>query len=527
MQDRISELFDRDNVSAGAATAPAFDAATQRLDPDILSLLQLYLDQSSPIRSIVAVGCHAFPGESGSGAVLLRTEVDRGGLAVAPRFPIQPLGRAPDGVPAHTLDSLGRRARELCGGSAGDDLLLLPAQNLDAMMTPLADEFGFRAVTVLLPEAPAQLRDGDDWKLQRSLFDRGLVAIGSVEVGGIEARCFLTSDAVRSPNRLNGASRGQITMSGLGSNGRFANQLFQYAYVRLYALRHGLTAAVPDWEGRALFDLQDPFCTGVALPQLSFKGFTEDDLLLWEADDPPIDIDLLGYFQEIPECWQSHRPLLRRMFELSAEHQNAVDAWHNELTRGGQRTLVAIHVRRGDYRSFDIPWFRLVPEDWYLDWLRAIWPTLYEPLLHVATDEPDAILPQFNQFELVAGTIGSPVPQLPEHVRDFELLRRADYLAICNSSYSRMAAILAPSTQECFLPSFQKQCFVPYEPWIDPGFWARFADKPPDTPLRSGRQRRSTLIANDGDAVVHARTRPAIFVDVSDLLLYLLYHPTL
>jgi glycosyltransferase involved in cell wall biosynthesis len=315
-------------------------------------------------------------------------------------------------------------------------------------------------------------------------------------------------------------------MSSLGSNGRFANQLFQYAYVKLYALRHGLTAAVPDWEGRALFDLQDPFCTGVALPQLSFKGFTEDDLNLWEIDDPPIDIDLLGYFQEIPECWQSHRPLLRRMFELSAEHQNAVEAWHNKLTRGGERTLVAVHVRRGDYRGFDMPWLRLVPEDWYLDWLRAIWPTLCDPLLFVATDEPDAILPRFNEFEPISA-IGSPAQQLPEHVCDFELLRRADYLAICNSSYSRMAAILAPSTQKCFLPAFQKQCFVPYEPWIDPGFWARFAENPLATPLRGGRQRQATLIANDGDAVVHARTRPAIFVDVSDLLLYLLYHPTL
>ena len=66
-----------------------------------------------------------------------------------------------------------------------------------------------------------------------------------------------------------------------------------------------------------------------------------------------------------------------------------------------------------------------------------------------------------------------------------------------------MAAILAPPSQKCFLPSFPAQCFELYEPWIDPGFWARFADS-----------RRDNAPA-------------AIFVDVSDLLACLLNHETL
>jgi hypothetical protein len=66
-------------------------------------------------------------------------------------------------------------------------------------------------------------------------------------------------------------------------------------------------------------------------------------------------------------------------------------------------------------------------------------------------------------------------------VRDFEVLRRADYLAICNSSFPRMAAILAPPEQRCFIPSFTTQAFEPYEPWIDPAFWARFGPFPPDS----------------------------------------------
>src|SRR5512140_3166357 len=136
-----------------------------------------------------------------------------------------------------------------------------------------------------------------------------------------------------------------------------------------------------------MYGLADPLCAGPALPQLNFNGFTDDDLRLWEVDEPPINIDLWGYFQETPECWRRHRPLLRRLFSPPADWQNSVEAWWNALTRGGQRSLIALHVRRGDYRTHTLPYFQFVPEQLYLDWLRKIWTTLSDPLLFVATDE--------------------------------------------------------------------------------------------------------------------------------------------
>jgi glycosyltransferase involved in cell wall biosynthesis/capsular polysaccharide biosynthesis protein len=516
MRDPIVELSHGDHPAGGIATSPALNAPAKNLDPGLISLLQLFLDQASPIRSIVALGCPTLRDDNRDEPVLFRVVADRGGISAVHSLP--PSGRGSDGLQKYTHESLGRQAHELCGEFAGDDLLLLPEQLLDAMMTRLDHDFGFRAVAVLSA-------NGNGWRLQRSLFDRGLVGIGSVQIGGIEARCFLSSDAIRSPNQLVGVSRGQITMAALGRNGRFANQLFQYAYVKLYALRHGLTAAFPDWEGRALFGLKDPGCAGLALPQLVFNGFTDDDRHLWELDDPPADVDLWGYFQEIPECWRRHRPLLRRMFELSVEDQNSIDVWHNDLTRGGKRTLVAVHVRRGDYRGNGLPWLRLVPEEFYLDWLRTTWQTLCDPLLFVATDEPKEILQRFKEFAPISAT-GS-LQHLPAHVRDFEILRRADYLAICNSSFSRMAAILAPSIQRCFLPSFQMRCFTPYEPWIDPGFWARFAEDTRSRPLRSERQRQPALTAKGESASISQSLEPTIYFDVSDLLLYCLDHPTL
>src|SRR5262249_48960436 len=117
----------------------------------------------------------------------------------------------------------------------------------------------------------------------------------------------------------------------------------------------------------------------------------------------------------------------------------------------------------------------MVPENWYLAWLRNIWPQLRNPLLFVATDEPDVIRPVFKEFESVSATFEGAGQLLPDFLRDFEILRRADYLALCNSSFSRMAAILACSTQKCFLPTFREERFLPYEPWLDPDFWERVA----------------------------------------------------
>ncbi|HTX33566.1 MAG TPA: glycosyltransferase 61 family protein [Bryobacteraceae bacterium] len=512
------------NSKPAAPGAPSIDAAWQLLPPDIPSLLRPFQAQSAPPRSIVTLDSHHL-------AVLLRlvTHPDHP-PAIFAQEPIHPAGRNSAETPSHTLAGLARQAYDLSGPLPGDDLLLLPAPLLDQMLTPLADDFSFRAVAALLPPSPDPLAAEIARQLRRSLFDRGLVCIGAAQAMGSKALCFLAGDAVRSWQNLDADSRGHVTFTTLTEGGRFANQLFRYAYARLYALRHGLTAAFPEWEGGQLFGLHDPPCAGLSFPRLSFPGFSDEDRQLWDKQDPPIDIDLAGYFQELPECWRKHRPLLRRLFQLPPEPRQALDAWHHQVTGGGRQTLVAIHVRRGDYRILQIkhqPWFRLVPEPWYVDWLRTIWPTLRDPLLFVATDEPETILPVFQEFPMISPSPVPMSPALPDHLRDFEILRRADYLAICNSSYSRMAAILAPSTQKCFLPSFETENFVPYEPWMDPAFWKRFANSWRRTGPRGIRSAPPAPKPSARNAVITSPDTAAIFFDLSDLLLYLLHHATL
>lgn len=372
----------------------------------------------------------------------------------------------------HCLWEIAKSAYQRHLPQKANTCLLLTNHQLGLVMPTPAEIFPFSAVVVLSPSAGCNSDRDLHCRLQRALFDHGLLAVGAQRVEDCTAHCFLASELIRSPGHVGGATRGIVTMSSLGSNGRFGNQLFQYAYVKLYALRHGLEPMLPRWAGNQLFGLNDKDYAEQSCRELRFGAFDDSDLLLWQMHDPPADINLSGHFQELPACWERHRPFVRRLFQLVPRYQHGIESWHQHLTHGGKRALVAVHVRRTDYRYYStVPWFRLVPEAWYVSWLRQIWPKLPDPVLFVATDEPETVLPAFNEFASVA----MPAT-LRHHIIDFEILRRADHLAIANSSFSRMAALLAADTQRCVRPSFEARSFVPYQAWLDGGFWRRYSD---------------------------------------------------
>ena len=286
--------------------------------------------------------------ESKESAVLVRLGADRyADTEIVARIQIQGSDLESSQKPIHSFDAIARKAREHIQGSAGELIVLLTQNKLRASFTQISDKF--RAVCVLLSSDPAQAREV--WKLQRDLFDIGFIGIGSLQVAEGEVRCFLMSDCIRNVQDLGAGSRGYVSMTSLGKTGLFGNQMFQYLYVKFYALRHCLTAAFPLWQGNHVFDLKDTSCAELHLPELSFSPFTEDDLVLWQMAEPPINVDLRGYFQEIPVCWRNHRSLVRRMFQVSAEYRRLIDDWRDEVTLAGKRTLVTVHVRRGDYRN--------------------------------------------------------------------------------------------------------------------------------------------------------------------------------
>lgn len=441
----------------------------------LTAIQRLFAEQSAGPRTITAIGEILL----GSEADIIRIPIDTTEDQVlrlvsdgTSRWTTWPRNKTTSSA-SGPLESLYATAEWLDGLSCNQSdrhLVIVSGTKLRELMPPVGPRFPFDGVVVLhCPTDPLPRKI----ELQRALFDRGLIGIGSIASADGEAHCFLLSDRVCSTLALGNIERGRVSMSSLGSNGRFANQLFQYAFVRLYALRHGLRAELPEWDGKALFGLRETMPDGACPIALRFDNSMQDDRIIWEMAEPPTNVDFWGYFQELPACWRPHRPLLRRLFRLADDRHNAIDAWREKITRGGERTLVAIHVRRGDYRKYSANWLRLVPDEWYLDWLHGIWPTLRDPILFVATDEPESILPSFEKFDVALGPNIGTRPDLPDHVFDFEALRSADVLAICNSSFSRMAAILANDDQACFWPSFETRRFAPYDPWTG-RFWEGF-----------------------------------------------------
>ena len=291
--------------------------------------------------------------------------------------------------------------------------------------------------------------------LDRALFDRGLVRLSEMHDGAL---LYLRSALVRDPHATGGLCRGSVSMSNFGLNAGFANQLFQYAFLKLYGLRHNAAIETPPWIGEKVYAIPPHRITRT---RRMVKGdeWSVRDLALWDAERPLVDVDFHGYYQNVPPCWQPHRAFLRRLFEPLPQWRAPVERWLARHRPPGM-TLVAIHLRRGDYTGFDPavkPWFRTIPADWYLRWLAEIWSGLANPVLFVATDDRDAVLPAFAAYRpLTSADAEAEMPE-PRFLADFEIMACADVLAICNSSFSRMAAILAPTAQRCFIPSVEAE----------------------------------------------------------------------
>lgn len=250
----------------------------------------------------------------------------------------------------------------------------------------------------------------------------------------------------------------------LGLNGRFGNQLLQYGALRLYAARHGLTLEVPPWLGRHLYDHADPL-PGPALPRVA-EADGEAALtasLRGEHSAVLADRDVSGYFCGDTTPLAPFREEFRALFTPGRNLQPYADAVLGRLRDAG-RTVVALHLRRGDFG-----WgrFWIAPASWYRHWLETVWSTLDHPLLFIATDDP-AQLREFAAYRPVTGCdLAEPIAGA-EFFTDFHVLCHADRVAISNSSFSFVATMLNRNADGFHRPDPTRRALVPYDPWASP-----------------------------------------------------------
>jgi hypothetical protein len=265
-----------------------------------------------------------------------------------------------------------------------------------------------------------------------------------------------------------------FTMRSLGTNGRFGNQLFQYAFLKIYARRHGLQVQTPAWIGQPLFGCNDPPLSR-ELPTIC-EWCTEPEASLFINSRRVFrDVDIWGWFQYHTSFYAPDQEYFRSLFAPMPAIAQPLDRAVSRLrTRGA--TIIGLHIRRGD---FGYGYFYRTPTQWYLAWLERHWRTFEKPMLYIATDEPQTILPHFAAFNpLTAADLGPiDLPQAP-FFPDFYMLSRCDIAVISNSTFSVAACLLNRSGTAFHRPSLAGHGFVPFDPWNTPVLLPETLDSP-------------------------------------------------
>ena len=261
-----------------------------------------------------------------------------------------------------------------------------------------------------------------------------------------------------------------VTMSRLPINGRFANQLFQYMFLRVYAKKYNLEYQYPPWPGVDLFDFNDRCGITKILPRY------KDWLYVSSMDDVPMlkdvpkNVDLYGTFQYHTSYYSPYKDFIREIFTPKKFLKDQMDEVES-IIRSKAKRIIGIHIRKGDYstRVFfptDIKWVKESLENFDLS----------DSILYISSDNPELVLPDFRDYNVYSSldySIDCPLwryrrrrsPFPNQFFADFWMLTRSDVLFISNSSFSFSASMLNTICKEFYRPIFSLGSFVSYDPW--------------------------------------------------------------
>jgi hypothetical protein len=266
------------------------------------------------------------------------------------------------------------------------------------------------------------------------------------------------------------SERPAVSIRCLGNMGRFGNQVYQYAFVKIYAKRYNLRVETPEWIGQYLFGHKDPPIRK-KYKQIEDKKLRQVKDLLTASKPEYKNVDMKGYFLLHPKEYVPYQSYFRSLFQPVPEVHAVVEKGM-ALLRAKGKTIVGLHLRRGDflanqhlehYQKF----FPVVPNEWYIEWLRSIWRKLDNPVLFVASDEPELVLRDFREFKPVSSAdLHMSLPKASFYP-DYYILTQCNILAISYSTFSYSASMLNSTGTLFVRPIMELKKLVPYDPWND------------------------------------------------------------
>ena len=281
---------------------------------------------------------------------------------------------------------------------------------------------------------------------------------------------YVRSSFIKDLSFIHADKRFKTSMSSLGNNGRFANQMFQYLFIVMYALRSGCKPIAPAFPAASYLSACVTSQEEVKLLPLPWLETAETSFL--ETSHPPRNVDIWGYFQAVPQVYRTHRAFIREMLKPRLDIEEAAGAWiRNAYSR--YKRIIGLHIRRGDYTEYDdnkVSRFARVPIEFYIRLLNEI----YEDgdAIFISTDD-ESEFQYFKDFPVLNTLLERPSVIAGLH-GDFYILSQCDVTAYCNSSWSLMSGLLAKEGQRALLIDFSKRAFLPFDPWSGLFFWSRF-----------------------------------------------------
>lgn len=241
-----------------------------------------------------------------------------------------------------------------------------------------------------------------------------------------------------------------ISMSTLGRYGRFGNQLFQYAALKMYAWTHGLRVEVPaDWIGRRVF----MGCNDISISDKPRNYKTLKGDCIWLNGERLEKCDVKGYCQYHTSVYD--KDYFQALFQFISPLKKALNEPITPLREGN---LIGLHIRLTDYR---LPGRNknIAPIQWYLDWLRENWGRFDNPHLFVASDEINNVIHYFSEYKPDMFSANA------NFLYDFHTLSQCDCLLISNSTFSFAAAMLNEQGSAFYRPDFDQEKMVSFDPW--------------------------------------------------------------
>ncbi|NEQ38769.1 MAG: FkbM family methyltransferase [Okeania sp. SIO3I5] len=246
-----------------------------------------------------------------------------------------------------------------------------------------------------------------------------------------------------------------VSMSTLGKNTGLGNQIFQYAFLKIYAQENGLSVETPKWVGQELFGHKD-------------GGISEDLPVVVENNNEIFsgngeiwkNVDIQGEFLYHTSYYVTQKEYFCSLFQPVAEIEAQVKiAW--EKLRSFGKTIIGLHLQLpSDENNNSV----VVPSEWYEIWLHGLWETLEEPVLFIASDNLEEIpLVYFSEYNPI--TVRDLEVEVNLEYLNFFLLSKCDFVAISNTAFAFASCLLNETGKYFFRPHCPTAKLIPFEPW--------------------------------------------------------------